>query len=114
MSRETFTYDDLNVGEYNALVVSIAASQTIKRGDLLVAAATEGVPADTFAKDTAGAKIGNVYAIAAEDITTDTEVAEAVVYISGKFNKAKVTEQAKVGNELALAAQGIVLVDVRG
>lgn len=113
MPRDTFTYDDLNVGEYNALVVSIAASQTIKRGDLLVAAATEGVPADTFAKDTAGAKIGNVYAIAAEDVTT-TGVTEAVVYISGKFNKAKVTAQAKVGNELALAAQGIILVDVRG
>ena len=113
MSRETFDYDNLIVGDDIALVVSIAASQTIKRGDLLVAAATSGLPADTFAKDTAGAKIGNVYAIAAENITTDADVAEAVVYISGKFNKAKVTEQAKVGNELALAAQGIILVDVR-
>ena len=113
MSREVFDYDGLIVGDDNAIVVSIAASQTIKRGDLLVAAATSGLPADTFAKDTAGAKVGNVYAIAAENITTDTGVAEAVVYISGKFNKAKVTEQAKVGNELALAAQGIILVDVR-
>ena len=37
MSRETFTYDDLNVGEYEVMAVTVASGQTIKRGDLLIA-----------------------------------------------------------------------------
>lgn len=106
MSRETFTYDNLNVGEYEAMAVTVASGQTIKRGDLLIASA------DTFAKDTAGAKVGNVYAIAAEAIDTTDASGEIVAYFKGKFNKEKVTEQTK-GGEYVLASQGIFLINAR-
>lgn len=107
MSRETFTYDNLNVGEYEAMTVAVASGQTIKRGDLLVA------NADTFSKDTAGAKVGSVYAIAAEDINTTDASGAIVAYFKGKFNREKVTEQASMNSEYVLAAQGIFLVDAR-
>ena len=109
MSKETFTYDDLNVGGYEALGVDIAASQTIKRGDLLL------LTGNAFGKDTAGATTGKVYCIAAEDCTTaEGETKTIVAYFGGKFNKERVTKQATKANEYALAAQGIYLVDVRG
>lgn len=108
MSKETFTYDELNVGGYETVEVAIATGQKIKRGDLLI------LTGDEFAKDTAGAKVGEVYCIAAEDVDTTGGAGTGVAYFSGKFNRAKVTEQASKGKEYILAAQGIILVDVRG
>ena len=107
MSRETFTYDELNVGSYEVMAVDIAEGQTIARGDLLVASG------NAFVKDTAGATSGKVYCIAAEDATATNGVKSVIAYMSGKFNKEKVTAQANKGSEYILAAQGILLVDVR-
>ena len=107
MAGETFTYDNLNVGAYEAFAVDIAASQKIERGDLLIASG------DTFTKDTAGATTGKVYCIAAEAIDTTDGAGTIIAYFKGKFNKERVTEQATRANEYALAAQGIFLVDVR-
>lgn len=107
MSKETFTYDELNVGGYEAMEVDIAAAQTIKRGDLLI------LNDEAFAKDTAGATVGKVYAIAAEDVDTTEGASKAVAYFSGKFNREKVTAQPAKKNEYALAAQGIILVNAR-
>lgn len=107
MSRETFTYDDLNVGAYEGLEIDVAAGQNIKRGDLLVASG------DAFTKDTAGATTGKVYCIAAEDINTTDGAGTIGAYFKGRFNKEKVTAQAAKASEYALAAQGIFLVDVR-
>ena len=61
MSKETFTYDELNVGAYEAMSVDVAEGQTIKRGDLLI------LTGEAFTKDTAGAEAGKVYCVAAED-----------------------------------------------
>lgn len=108
MSKETFTYDDLNVGSYEALEVTIAATQNIKRGDLLIASG------DNFVKDTAGAAAGKVYCIAAEDVDTTDGAKPIIAYFSGKFNRAKVTAQAAKASEYVLATQGIFLVEVRG
>ena len=107
MSRETFTYDDLNVGAYEAFEINVAASQKIERGDLLV------ISGDAFAKDTAGATAGKVYCIAAEAIDTTAGAGSIVAYFKGKFNKEKVTAQAAKSSEYVLAAQGIFLVNVR-
>lgn len=107
MSRETFTYDDLNVGAYEALQVDIATAQNIKRGDLLM------LSENAFVKDTAGATTGKVYCIAAETIDTTDGAGTMVAYFKGKFNKEKVTAQAAKSSEYILAAQGIFLVDVR-
>ena len=107
MSRETFTYDELNVGAYEAMPVDIAEGQTIARGDLLIATG------DTFAKDTAGATAGKIYCVAAEDVDATDGVKSTIAYFSGKFNREKVTAQASKGKEYVLAAQGILLVDVR-
>ena len=107
MSKETFTYDELNVGSYEAMAVDIAEGQKIARGDLLIASG------DTFAKDTAGATAGKVYCVAAEDVDTTDGGKSIIAYFSGKFNKEKVTAQANKGSEYVLAAQGILLVNVR-
>lgn len=107
MSKETFTYDELNVGSYEAMAVDIAEGQKIARGDLLIASG------DTFAKDTAGAVAGKVYCVAAEDVDATDGVKSAIAYFSGKFNREKVTAQANKGSEYVLAGQGILLVNVR-
>lgn len=106
MAKETFSYDALNVGACEAMVVDIAKGQVIARGDLLIA------NGDVFSKDTTGAVAGKVYCVAAEDVDATDGVKQATVYVSGKFNKEKVTEQAKAG-EYVLAGQGILLVNVR-
>ena len=106
MSKETFTYDELNVGAYEAMSVDIAEGQTIKRGDLLL------LSDEAFTKDTAGATAGKTYCVAAEDVDTTGGAKTIIAYFSGKFNKEKVTTQAK-GGEYVLAGQGILLVDVR-
>ena len=41
MAKETFAYDELNVGAYEAMSVDIAEGQTIKRGDLLLLKRTQ-------------------------------------------------------------------------
>ena len=107
MAKETFTYDDLNAGAYEALEIDVAEAQKIARGDLLVASG------DAFTKDTAGATAGKVYCIAAEDVDTTDGASTIVAYFKGRFNKEKVTAQAAKANEYALAAQGIFLVNVR-
>jgi hypothetical protein len=107
MSKETFTYDELNVGAYEAMSVDVAEGQAVKRGDLLI------LTGEAFVKDTAGAEAGKVYCVAAEDVDTTDGVKSAIAYFSGKFNKEKVTTQANKGSEYVLAGQGILLVNVR-
>lgn len=107
MSKETFTYDELNVGAYETMSVDIAEGQIIKRGDLLL------LSGDTFVKDTAGATAGKTYCVSAEDVDTTDGAKSIIAYVSGKFNKEKVTAQANKGSEYVLAGQGILLVDVR-
>ena len=114
MSKEVFEYDGLVIGDAVSIPVILEAGQSIKRGDLLVAVATEGVPSDVFVKDTDGAKMGNVYAIAADDVATEEEQLETAAYIAGKFSREKVTEQTSEGNYLALSANGIHILKVRG
>ena len=106
MSKETFAYDELNVGACDTMAVDIAKGQVIARGDLLLA------NGDVFSKDTTGAVAGKVYCIAAEDVNATDAVKSTIAYFGGKFNKEKVTAQTK-GGEYVLAGQGILLVDCR-
>lgn len=128
MSREVNNYDGLLAGEvYTLAPVSIAKSQTIARGDLLVCSTTDGVPGATFSKATANPTMGKltvtgavtavsltdyIYAIAAQDITTTASaVGVATAYLAGIFNKSKVGLPSGFadGNKYALLARGIVL-----
>lgn len=129
MSREVFNYDGLIVGDVTEMAATIAVSQEIKRGDLLVSATTDGVPAVGFSKATVNPSTGKltvtgavtavsltdyVYAIAAEDVTTTSSAtAKTSVYKNGYFNKAKVglPSEFAEGNRLALSVQGIILSD---
>lgn len=132
MSREVSNYDGLLAGEVYAIApVTIAVSQTIARGDLLVCSTTDGVPGSTFSKATANPTMGKltvtgavtavsltdyIYAIAAEDVTTTGSVTgKAMAYFNGYFNKAKVGLPSNFAdaNKYALLARGIVLRDAQ-
>lgn len=132
MSREVSNYDGLLAGEvYTIVPVSIATSQTVKRGDLLVCSTTDGVPGTTFSKAAANPTLGKltvsgavssvsltdyIYAIAAEDITTSSSATGKITaYTAGYFNKSKVGLPLGFsdGNKYALLARGIVLRDAQ-
>ena len=75
-TQEVMNYDSLLAGPTQVIAtVPLAASQTVKRGDLLVAAVTiaAGASASTiaasFSKAAAAAAPGNLHMIAAEDVT---------------------------------------------
>lgn len=131
MLKEVNNYDGLLAGEvYTIAPVSIAKSQTIARGDLLVCPTTDGVPGTAFSKATANPTLGKlnvtgevtavsltdyIYAIAAEDITTTSNPGKITAYTAGYFNKSKVGLPGGFadGNKYALLARGIVLRDAQ-
>ena len=72
-TQEVMNYDSLLAGPTQVIAtVPLAASQTVKRGDLLVAAVTIAAGASTstiaasFSKAAAAAAPGNLHMIAAE------------------------------------------------
>lgn len=125
--RVTCNYDGLFAGEVaEPISIVVAASQTIKRGDLLECVVTESVSganitrtiATSFSKPSAVADIKNIYVIAAADITTETgETGKKVsVYDRGVFNAGAVTfggASTATQNFLPLLAHGIILKDAQ-
>jgi len=65
-------------------IASIAPGQTLKRGTVLgkVVSSAQCVPVDKSKSD--GSQ--TVYAVLADDITTDADAGSAEVYLSGEFN----------------------------
>ena len=121
-TQEVTNYDSLIAGPtYTIATVPLAASQTVKRGDLLVAAVTvaAGASASTvaasFSKAAAVAAPGNLYMIAAEDVTTGSGSAGKVLaYGAGYYNQDAVALTGDLTtNKLVLLQQGIVLVPVQ-
>ena len=121
-TREVTNYDSLIAGPTHTIAtVPLAASQTVKRGDLLVAAVTVAAGASTstvaasFSKAAAVAAPGNLYMIAAEDVTTGSGSAGKVLaYGAGYYNQDAVALTGDLTtNKLVLLQQGIVLVPVQ-
>ena len=121
-NREVMNYDSLLAGPTQVIAtVPLAASQTVKRGDLLVAAVTiaAGASASTiaasFSKAAAAAAPGNLHMIAAEDVTTDSSGAgQVLAYGAGYYNQDAVGLTGDLNtNKLVLLQQGIVLVPVQ-
>lgn len=121
-TQEVMNYDSLLAGPTQVIAtVPLAASQTVKRGDLLVAAVTiaAGASASTiaasFSKAAAAAAPGNLYMIAAEDVTTDSSGAgQVLAYGAGYYNQDAVGLTGDLNtNKLVLLQQGIVLVPVQ-
>jgi hypothetical protein len=108
----TNTYDNLFTGAVGEPVtIQVASGLTINRGDLLECVVTAGAPAASFTKPTAAAVTTNVYAIAADTITT-TAISKIPAYIEGDFNANKVAlggASTVAANYNTLLAQGIVL-----
>ena len=111
MEREVINYDGLLAGPvYQVDTVRLASGQTVARGDLLECVVTEGVPAATFSKASAAAKVGNLYRIAAENVDASDGESDVVGYGAGYYNLAKVgLEGDKDTNVLALKGAGIIL-----
>ena len=121
-TQEVTNYDKLIAGTTHTIAtVPLAASQTVKRGDLLVAAVTvaAGASANTiatsFSKATAVAAPGNLYMIAAEDVTTGSgATGKVLAYGAGYYNQDAVALTGDpTTNKLVLLQQGIVLVPVQ-
>ena len=121
-TQEVTNYDSLIAGPtYTIATVPLAASQTVKRGDLLVAAVTVAAGASTstvaasFSKAAAVAAPGNLYMLAAEDVTTGSGSAGKVLaYGAGYYNQDAVALTGDLTtNKLVLLQQGIVLVPVQ-
>lgn len=123
-TQEVTNYDKLIAGTtYTIATVPLAASQTVKRGDLLVCAVTTtvsgssatGALAASFSKAAAVAAPGNLYMIAAEDVTTGSGSAGKVLaYGAGYYNQDAVALTGDLTtNKLVLLQQGIVLVPVQ-
>jgi hypothetical protein len=124
MVIETLTRDNLVQGEDAVIMeVTVGASQTIKRGDLLelsetpvantttgAITVTEGVP---FVRPAAKANIFARYAVASQDVTTGSgETAKISAYIKGEFDAASMRfggSSTAADNLQALAGKGIVL-----
>lgn len=128
-SQQACNYDQLVAGSvYLMDNVKIAASQTIKRGDILECAVSEAYATaessatvtrtvgTTFAKAAGAADIKNIYVIAAHDVKTESSDNDtyASVYVMGEFNRNKIgfggssnAEQ----NKMVLMAKGILLRD---
>lgn len=123
-TQEVTNYDSLIAGPTHTIAtVPLAASQTVKRGDLLVCAVTTtvsgssatGALAASFSKAAAVAAPGNLYMIAAEDVTTGSGSAGKVLaYGAGYYNQDAVALTGNLTtNKLVLLQQGIVLVPVQ-
>lgn len=126
---EELKFEPLITGPANSVgAVPLDANQVVVKGDLLecsvttkaicAAAGTEitasSAIATTFHKATAAAKPGNVYVIAAEDVTTSGSAGTVCAYGAGFYNidKVGITGDAAT-NKLVLLAQGIVLEKVK-
>ena len=120
-AQEVTNYDGLIAGStYTIATVPLAASQQVKRGDLLVAAGTvatgEGANtiAASFSKNAAVCAPGNLYMIAAEDADTTSGAGNVLAYGAGYYSQAGVTLNGDAAtNALVLLQQGIVLVPVQ-
>ena len=117
---EVTNYDELLCSQPRVIdMLPVAASQTIKRGDLLVCAVTTTVSdssataaiGSTFSKASAVAAPGNLYMIAAEDVTTDSSAGEVLAYGAGDYNINRINNLTgdETTNRLVLLQQGIVL-----
>lgn len=117
---EVTNYDELLCSQPRVIdMVPVATSQTIKRGDLLVCAVTTSVSGSsataaigsTFSKAAAVAAPGNLYMIAAEDVTTDSSAGEVLAYGAGDYNINAINNLTgdETTNRLVLLQQGIVL-----
>lgn len=117
---EVTNYDELLCSQPRVIdMVPVAASQTIKRGDLLVCAVTTTVSdssataaiGSTFSKASAVAAPGNLYMIAAEDVTTDSSAGEVLAYGAGDYNINRINNLTgdETTNRLVLLQQSIVL-----
>ncbi len=119
--REVMNYDSLIAGPVHTIAtVPLAASQQVKRGDLLVAAVTvaTGAGASTiapsFSKNSAVCAPGSLYMIAAEDADTTGGAGKVLAYGAGTYNRAGVTLTGDAAtNALVLLQQGIVLTSVQ-
>ncbi len=121
-TQEVTNYDKLIAGTtYTIATVPLAKSQTVKRGDLLVAEVTvaAGASANTiaasFSKAAAVAAPGNLYMIAAEDAVTGSGAdGKVLAYGAGYYNQDAVGLTGDLAtNKLVLLSQGIVLVPVQ-
>ena len=121
-TQEVMNYDSLLAGPTQVIAtVPLAASQTVKRGDLLVAAVTIAAEASastiaaSFSKVAAAAAPGNLHMIAAEDVTTDSSGAgQVLAYGAGYYNQDAVGLAGDLAtNKMVLLQQGIVLVHVQ-
>lgn len=122
-TQEVMNYDSLLAGPTQVIAtVPLAASQTVKRGDLLVCAVTTtvsgssatGALATSFSKATAVAAPGNLYMIAAEDADTTSGAGKVLAYGAGYYNQDAVALAGDLTtNKLVLLQQGIVLVPVQ-
>ena len=120
-TQEVMNYDNLLAGPTQVIAtVPLAASQTVKRGDLLVAAVTiaAGASASTiaasFSKAAAAAAPGNLHMIAAEDADTTGGAGQVLAYGAGYYNEDAVGLTGDLAtNKMVLLQQGIVLVHVQ-
>lgn len=120
-TQEVMNYDSLLAGPTQVIAtVPLAASQTVKRGDLLVAAVTiaAGASASTiaasFSKAAAAAAPGNLHMIAAEDADTTGGAGQVLAYGAGYYNEDAVGLTGDLAtNKMVLLQQGIVLVHVQ-
>ena len=91
MARETMVkmeHDQLFAGEVGHVVRVPVSAATIKRGDILEGTVSSGAVATTFKKATTDAKVGNVYVVAAENVSNYT--GDVVAYADGYFDSAQV------------------------
>lgn len=123
MDTETLTRDNLIQGDVVTMAVTIGASQTIKRGDLLelsqIPVANTGTGAITvtagasFLRPPAAANIFAVYAVALEDATTGSgESATITAATQGRFDPASMRfggSSTAADNRNVLAGKGILL-----
>ena len=120
-TQEVMNYDSLLAGPTQVIAtVPLAASQTVKRGDLLVAAVTiaAGASASTiaasFSKAAAAAAPGDLHMIAAEDADTTGGAGQVLAYGAGYYNEDAVGLTGDLAtNKMVLLQQGIVLVPVQ-
>lgn len=120
-TQEVTNYDSLIAGPtYTIATVPLAASQTVKRGDLLVAAVTvaAGASASTvaasFSKAAAAAAPCDLHMIAAEDADTTGGAGQVLAYGAGYYNEDAVGLTGDLAtNKMVLLQQGIVLVHVQ-
>lgn len=120
-TQEVMNYDSLLAGPTQVIAtVPLAASQTVKRGDLLVAAVTIAAGASSstiaasFSKAAAAAAPGNLHMIAAEDADTTGGAGQVLAYGAGYYNEDAVGLTGDLAtNKMVLLQQGIVLVHVQ-